>query len=275
MKKNISNFVILNGNKFKISVQKKNLIKHQNSNILADTFGSKKLKNLDWYYKGYKVLDVFSIDEHLENKENINYNLKKILNLSHDNSFDVTKYHKYVNNKSHIDVIEKTRELNPKIFDKITRKIFSKIYKEYKISFKKNNILRKEIAILRLNRPTGIKDINPPHRDGYLDYWSKCLNIWYMISGTFSSCALPIIPKSHLIKEKDLILTKPYSVMNGVKYHVPTIIKIANQKYIKLSIPRIRPGQVLIFSPYLIHGFGFNFSNYNTRSALEFRPEII
>lgn len=270
----VSSFVSLNKRQFKIVVDKKSLIKKRKNYLLSEKYGSDKLQYLDWYKEGYKVIDVFNTKEHLTNKKIIRKNLKKILKHPNNKIFNIDKYHKHVDDKKHLKVIKKTRELNPKIFNKIKKKIFSKIYEEFKISFKKNKILKKEIAILRLNRPGGQYDMNPPHRDGYLNYWSKSLNIWYMISGSYKTCALPIIPKSHLIKENKLTLTRPFSKMNGVQYHVPTIIKINNKKKIYFKIPKIKPGQVLIFSPFLIHGFGYNFSPNLSRIALELRPEI-
>ena len=40
------------------------------------------------------------------------------------------------------------------------------------------------------------------------------------------------------------------------------------------AVNDLKPGQVLVFSPFLIHGFGYNFSKKKTRSALEFRPMV-
>ena len=62
--------------------------------------------------------------------------------------------------------------------------------------------------------------------------------------------------------------------MNGIKYNVPTILKITGKKKIFFKVPNLKPGQVLVFSPFLIHGFGYNFSKKKTRSALEFRPMV-
>jgi ectoine hydroxylase-related dioxygenase (phytanoyl-CoA dioxygenase family) len=69
-------------------------------------------------------------------------------------------------------------------------------------------------------------------------------------------------------------VTKPKCTMNGIKYNVPTILKIEGKKKIFFKVPKLKAGQVLIFSPYLIHGFGYNFSKKKTRSALEFRPIV-
>lgn len=274
LKKIASGIVNLRGQDFKINVLKKDLIKKKKNLILAEVHGSDKLKKLNWFLKGYVIIDVFSRSEHLKNKKKINRYLANILKIKKKKVFDIINYHHFINDKNHLEIVKQTRNLEPQIFDSIKKKIFSKISNEYKISFEKNKNLEKEIAILRLNRPGGIKDLNPPHRDGYLNYWAKSLNIWYMISGSFNSCSLPIVPKSHLYNEKYLTVTKPGCFMNGIKYNVPTILKITGKKKIFFKVPKLKPGQVLVFSPFLIHGFGYNFSKKKTRSALEFRPVV-
>ena len=273
-KKIVSGVVNLRGRDFKVNVLKKDLVNKKKNVILAEVYGSDKLKKLNWFQKGYKIIDVFSKSEHLKNKELINRYLAEVLKIKKKKSFDVVNYHQFIDDKNHLKIIKKTRNLKPQIFNHIKKKIFLKICNKYKISFKKNKILGKEIAILRLNRPDGIKDLNPPHRDGYLNCWAKSLNIWYMISGSFNSCSLPIVPKSHLYNEKYLTVTKPRCFMNGIKYNVPTKLKITGKKKIFFKVPKIKPGQVLVFSPFLIHGFGYNFSKKKTRSALEFRPMV-
>ena len=274
LKKIASGVVNLRGHDFKINVLKKDLIKKKKNLILAEIHGSDKLKSLNWFRKGYVIIDVFSRSEHLKNKKKINGYLASILKIKKKKLFDIENYHHFTNDKNHLEIVKQTRNLEPQIFDSIQKKIFSKICNKYKISFEKNKILEKEIAILRLNRPGGIKDLNPPHRDGYLNYWAKSLNIWYMISGSFNSCSLPIVPKSHLYNEKNLTVTKPGCFMNGIKYNVPTILKITRKKKNFFKVPKLKPGQVLVFSPFLIHGFGYNFSKKKTRSALEFRPMV-
>tara|TARA_B110000008_G_C16959184_1_gene559438 strand:+ start:373 stop:1209 length:837 start_codon:yes stop_codon:yes gene_type:complete len=273
-KKIVSGVVNLRGHDFKISVLKKNLTNKKKNLVLAEAYGSDKIKKLNWYQKGYDIIDVFSKSEHLKNTKKINKYLAKILKIKKKKSFNVINYHKFINDKNHLEIVKQTRNLDPQVFKSIKKKIFLKIFNKYEISFKKNKILGKEVAILRLNRPGGIKDLNPPHRDGYLNYWAKSLNIWYMISGSFNSCSLPIVPKSHLYNEKYLTVTKPRCFMNGIKYNVPTILKITGKKKIFFKIPKLKPGQVLVFSPFLIHGFGYNFSKKKTRSALEFRPMV-
>ncbi len=267
----INSYIKVNKKKFKIQVQKKDINLKKKNCILSNKYGSNLLKKIDWYKKGYSIENIFTIPQHLNNQKKISYCVKKILKIKNRN-FSIENYHYCVNDANHLRTIQKTRELKIDVFQSIKDKIYSYLNDKYKISFKKNKMIKKEIALLRIHRPKK-NDLNPPHRDGYLRCWSKSLNIWYMISGSFKNSSLPIIPKSHLVNEKFIQVTRSNSKMNGTKYTVPIILRI-NNKNMSFKIPKIKPGQVLIFSPFLIHGFGKNFSANKTRSSLEFRPEI-
>ena len=262
----------LNKKTFKLKIYKKDILSKNKKYCLSDKFGSSRLKNLDWYRDGYTIVDVFNKKEHEKNVLKISNELKKILKISKMENFKVHNYHEVISNSKHAKLIKKTREIDPKKFNIIKDKIYKELSKKYDLKFEKNLKLKKEICILRLNRP-GKQDMNPPHRDGYIKAWSKCINIWYMISGCRKTSSLPLVPKSHLIKENKILVTKPKSKMNDIKYHVPIIFKILKKKNIPFVIPKIKPGQVLIFSPFLIHGFGYNFGS-KTRSAIELRPRI-
>jgi len=268
----ISTNLKLNNKTFKLKINKKDILSKNQKYSLAEKFGSSKLKSLNWYRDGYAIIDVFNKKEHDKNILKISTELIKMLKIDKKKNFKVQKYHEMVSDNEHTKLIKKTREIDPKKFNQIKDKIYKVINKKYNLKFERNLKLKKEICILRLNRP-GKQDMNPPHRDGYIKSWSKCVNIWYMTSGCRKTSSLPLVPKSHLLTENKILVTKPKSKMNGIKYHVPIIFKILKKKNIPFLIPKIKPGQVLIFSPYLIHGFGYNFG-LNTRSAIELRPKI-
>lgn len=266
----ITTNINLNSKNFKIKIKKKDILTKKQNYSLVEKFGSSKLKNLHWFKRGYFIIDVFSKKQHNRNINKINIELKKILNIK--KKFTIQNYHEVINDYQHAEIIKKTREIDPEKFSQIKNKIYKVLNKKFNLEFERNSKLKKEICILRINRP-GKQDMNPPHRDGYIKAWSKCINIWYMISGCRKTSSLPLVSKSHLITENKILVTKPKSKMNGIKYHVPIIFKILKKKNIPFIIPKIKPGQVLIFSPYLVHGFGYNFGA-DTRSAIELRPQI-
>ena len=67
--------------------------------------------------------------------------------------------------------------------------------------------LKRSHIQLRINRPRTY-DINPPHRDGYIDAFKDVLNIWLPISGCNENTSLPVIPGSHFLPENKLFKTK-------------------------------------------------------------------
>jgi ectoine hydroxylase-related dioxygenase (phytanoyl-CoA dioxygenase family) len=125
---------------------------------------------------------------------------------------------------------------------------------------------------LRISRP-GSLDINPPHRDAYLDVWKNVLNLWLPICGCTGQSSLPVIPGSHLFNEQDVFRTPGGgAVIDGNRYRVPGIADA------RAGMEMIRPNpatdEVLAFTPFLIHGAAFNRNTDSTRMALEFRLEI-
>lgn len=188
--------------------------------------------------------------------------------------FDLEKYHKYASkNDIHLKVIDYTRNLTNKDFDLD----FSIL--EQKFSSAINTSLSSEISEfgrshiqIRLNRP-GSLDFNPPHRDSYLSYYKNILNIWIPIVGCNENSSLPIVPKSHLLAERDIERTKAKgATINGNTYYVPCISKTINGS-LEMIRPNPKQGQSLIFTPFLIHGAAFNGNKDQTRVALELRFE--
>lgn len=100
------------------------------------------------------------------------------LNVKYE-SFEFSDYHKYVKSDLiHNKIINKTRELRLK---HLPLEILENISKCASASLKKRlsffyPSIKDEIIILRISRPKSL-DINPPHRDGYLEKWKKILNI--------------------------------------------------------------------------------------------------
>ena len=130
-------------------------------------------------------------------------------------------------------------------------------------------MLKKEVVILRINRPQSF-DFNPLRRDGYLEVWENTINIWISIVVYNLKSSLPIIPGSHLINEKNIMKTNIRSAkLNKKVYNVPAIAKIEGG--IKLIRPNPPNENALIFSPFLIHGSAHNNNKSKTRISLEIR----
>lgn len=122
---------------------------------------------------------------------------------------------------------------------------------------------------LRIVRPGGKNDNNPPHRDVWLDYYRDCVNIYVPICGSDENSSLPLIPGSHLWKESDIQRTVGGAKIQGYTYRVPSVSGAS--KPLDFVRPNPGAGEFMVFSPYLIHGGGVNWNPDTTRMSLEMR----
>jgi ectoine hydroxylase-related dioxygenase (phytanoyl-CoA dioxygenase family) len=123
---------------------------------------------------------------------------------------------------------------------------------------------------LRIVRPQNFQDNNPPHRDVWLDRLRDAVNIYAPICGSNEQSALGLVPGSHLLKESEIERTVQGAILNGTSYTVPCVISI-NKEIPKLIRPNPLENEVMLFSPYLVHGGGYNFNENQTRMSLEMR----
>lgn len=121
---------------------------------------------------------------------------------------------------------------------------------------------------LRIVRPQ-ITDNNPPHRDTWLDRLRHGLNIYFPVAGSTADSSLPLVPGSHWWPENQTARTQAGAVYNGNQYSVPALAGSAEL----LQFTRPNPGadEVLLFSPYLLHGGAVNLNPDQTRISLEMR----
>ncbi|MCI0570208.1 MAG: phytanoyl-CoA dioxygenase family protein [Myxococcaceae bacterium] len=121
---------------------------------------------------------------------------------------------------------------------------------------------------LRLVRPLST-DNNPPHRDVWLDHLRHAINIYVPLAGSDARTSLPLVPGSHRWSEADIQRTASGARINGWAYTVPSVVGASRP--IRMVRPNPGPEEVLVFSPYLIHGGAKNFSEDLTRASLEMR----
>lgn len=225
----------------------------------------------DWHKEGFFICDLFDKKEFNNIKKGISNCIFKTTNKK----FKIEKYHNYVDEKKHFEIVEKSRDLYPKDFEFSVPKILNKL----------SNILGFELTdfnpfvskplhiIVRIVRPNS-KDFNPPHKDIHEEFdrtgvVPKHINFWIPICGVGKNSMLPIAPKSHLIPENKILRTFQGSNIGKNKYRVNGIVQWNEEN--KLIRPKIKYGQVLIFSSHLIHGCATNNQKDTTRISLEFR----
>jgi hypothetical protein len=120
----------------------------------------------------------------------------------------------------------------------------------------------------RVVRPRS-RDNNPPHRDVWLDRLRHAVNIYVPFAGSSQRSSLPLVRGSHRWKESEIERTQAGARVNGMTFTVPSVVGAAFP--LTLERPNPAPNEVLVFSPYLIHGGGFNQQVDCTRVSLEMR----
>ena len=189
-----------------------------------------------------------------------------------DNEFSLEKYHLYVNDEIHLSLarlIQYGWNVNefPVQIDRVNERI-SEIIGQH-VSTKAKHVDMNNFFV-RIVRPQNFQDNNPPHRDVWLDRLRDAVNIYVPICGSNEHSALGLVPGSHLLRESEIERTVKGAVLNGTSYTVPCVISINNEMP-ALVRPNPRENEVLVFSPYLVHGGGYNFNQDQTRISLEMR----
>jgi ectoine hydroxylase-related dioxygenase (phytanoyl-CoA dioxygenase family) len=114
-------------------------------------------------------------------------------------------------------------------------------------------------------------DFNPCHRDTYLNFYRNTVNIYLPICSSNENSSLTIEPGSHYWNENETIVTNggAYFKSTNKKYSVDAIV--ASKQKLNMIRPNPQIGQVMLFSPYLIHGCANNNNLYTTRISIEVR----
>ena len=236
--------------------------------------------NQTWYSKGYKAFNFLDIIEFKNLKKGLTSCIKNIISIELGvpiDSFKLDNYHNYIKtNEDHYKVVSKTRDLFPIDFNFPIMKLLSRFEKILGFQLTDINPKNKQKLhiIVRINRPFS-NDFNPPHKDIYeaIDatepYIPQFINLWIPICGVTQNSSLPVSPSSHLLKENVILRTKKGGVIEGNKYRVRMIKQWEGKN--KLIRSKVNYGEVLFFSPHLIHGLAINEEKHTTRVSLEFR----
>jgi hypothetical protein len=121
---------------------------------------------------------------------------------------------------------------------------------------------------VRIVRPRCF-DHNPLHRDAWIDRLRNGINIYVPLAGSDNRSSLCVLSGSHHWLESDVCRTEPGARINGARYSVPAVV--STRHGLRACRPNPQENEVLVFSPYLIHGAGANLNDDRTRVSLEFR----
>lgn len=188
-----------------------------------------------------------------------------------NNHFVLNQYHKIIqSDEQHYSFIAKMGNFFPAhllgdLLDEIEDRVSAICQKKVHA---KHPDYDEKIFNIRIVRPNS-KDNNPLHRDVWLDRLRNGINIYVPITGSNELSSLPIIPKSHYWAENELERTEKGAEVEGRAYTVPSVIKI--NKDHEIIRPNPKDNEVMVFSPYLIHGGASNLNENITRVSLEMR----
>ena len=234
------------------------------------------IENMKWEQSGFEVVkNILSINQFRNLKDSTKETLIKIiedLGIPIDKkNFNLENYHLFIKSeREHQAIINKTRYLTIRDFDfdiDIITNYLSHLMNVKLTSWIKE-LGRSHIQV-RINRPKSL-DINPPHRDGYIDVYKDVLNVWLPLAGCNKNTSLPLVPSSHLISENQIFRTSNNGAfINKNVYSVPCILKTSSGN-LRMVRPNPQDREALIFTPFLIHGAAFNNSS-ETRVAFELR----
>lgn len=190
--------------------------------------------------------------------------------LQVSDDFTPVQYHLIASTaRQHLDAIEQTRLLGVADFPAGIRKIEERISEICGVPLQaKNPFDGQAVFHFRVIRP-GSRDNNPLHRDVWLDDYKSCINLYIPVAGSNDRSSLILLPGSHLWPESRVERTVGGAVINGTKFNVPAVTAIKGEYTIERPDPR--DNQVLVFSPYLIHGGAVNLNTEATRISIELR----
>jgi hypothetical protein len=226
-----------------------------------------------WHIDGFTIQRLFDDDTFRQFSQNVRtllINRWKQAGLDIDDHFSLDQYHTVAQARSmHLAAVEQTKLLTVTDFPidiTLLEKRISEICETALIT--KNPFDGQRIFHFRVIRP-GKTDNNPLHRDVWLEDYDDCINLYIPIAGSSALTSLMIIPGSHLWLESKVERTVLGADINNVKFNVPAVTSIKDT----FSVVRPSPAmnEVLVFSPYLIHGGSVNSSKDQTRISIEIR----
>lgn len=230
-------------------------------------------KDQPWHKLGYGVVPLYPKNESDIFYHTVDGLLRKLwlaggLDFSKQTQLD--QYHTVAADSSaHLSVINQTRLVSSELFPMGIAKLEERISA---IMGTPLHVLNpydgQSVFHFRVIRPQST-DNNPIHRDVWLEDYADCVNLYIPIAGSNEKSSLTLIPESHLWPEEDVDRTPEGALVNGIKFNVPAVTRIKRPH----EIVRPNPGlnEVLIFSPYLLHGGALNLNNDTTRISIEVR----
>jgi len=226
-----------------------------------------------WSKAGYVVSHLFEEDIFTRFEAQTRTQLIRLWResgLSVPNDFQLDQYHILASTQaSHLAAVAKTKLISIANFPIPIKLMEDRIGELCNVPLMaKNPFDRQSVFHFRVVRPHS-QDNNPLHRDVWLADYADCINLYIPVAGSNECSSLTLIPGSHHWPENKTTRTKEGAIIDGIQYNVPAVTEI-REPY---EIVRPNPGrnEVLVFSPYLIHGGAVNLNPAQTRISMELR----
>jgi hypothetical protein len=230
-------------------------------------------QNAEWHAMGFAIQPLFdklAFESFQNTTEELIRSLWRKSGLNVPVDFPLEHYHRLADTKEkHLAAVEFTKLLSVTEFPSGIEKIQKRISMICGIPLEAHNPFDdQKIFHFRVVRPKQ-GDNNPLHRDVWLEDYSDCINLYIPICGSNELSSLIISPGSHLWSESRVERTERGALINGIKFNVPAVTSINGS----FDVVRPNPSQneVLVFSPYLIHGGAANLNEDVTRISIELR----
>jgi hypothetical protein len=229
--------------------------------------------NTAWNKKGFTIEKLFPSNEYAVFKREIYallISLWKEAGLSISDDFLLDQYHTLIQHPDeHFAAVEKTKLISTTQFPLGIAILERRISQLCNINLiAKNPFDDQSVFHFRVIRPQS-KDNNPLHRDVWLEDYESCINLYIPIAGSNALSSLILLPESHYWPESRIERTMSGAHINGIKFNVPAVTAIDGDFTIERPDPQ--ENEMLLFSPYLIHGGAINLNTNKTRISIELR----
>lgn len=226
-----------------------------------------------WHAQGYCIEPLFDRDHFSSFKENtarLLISLWRKAGLQVPDGFPLDQYHTLiVSQEQHLNAIDKTKLLPTYQFPIDLSLLIGRISKICGCELEAVNPFDgQRIFHFRIIRPNST-DNNPLHRDVWLEDYKDCINLYIPVTGSNELSSLILAPESHLWLESRVERTVGGAQIGITRFNVPAVTHIEGDY--ALARPNPAENEVLIFSPYLIHGGSMNFNVNMTRISFEVR----
>ena len=227
-----------------------------------------------WAKVGYWVapfLDASAYDQFEDGVRQLFREFLQRVGVAVDDTIDLTQYHTHTRNDQglHLAVVDQAKLLEVARFPGGVDQVEQRVSALCGVPVRAVNPHNGErVFHFRIVRPQK-HDNNPFHRDAWLSEYHDAVNIYVPLAGSNERSSLTLVPESHRWSEATVERTLGGANVNGVQYNVPAVTDT------RRALQPIRPNpgrnEMLVFSPYLLHGGAVNLNEDITRISLEMR----